>query len=153
MLEDDELAREQIEDALVDGDVPFERGTAQAALRNGNFRIVYFSTFASNIGTWMQTVGAQWFLVERKASPTVVALVQTASLTPTLLLALFAGALADRVDRRRLLIVVQAYAAVATAVLTALAVAGVLDAVSLLVLLFAIGCAAALTTPATWSAW
>jgi MFS family permease len=99
----------------------------------------------------MQTVGAQWFLVERKASPTVVALVQTASLTPTLLLALFAGALADRVDRRRLLIVVQAYAAVATAVLTALAVAGVLDAVSLLVLLFAIGCAAALTTPA-WQA-
>jgi Transmembrane secretion effector len=97
------------------------------------------------------TVGAQWFLVERKASPTVVALVQTASLTPTLLLALFAGALADRVDRRRLLIVVQAYAAVATAVLTALAVAGVLDAVSLLGLLFAIGCAAALTTPA-WQA-
>lgn len=99
----------------------------------------------------MQTVGAQWFLVERKASPTVIALVQTASLTPTLMLALFAGALADRVDRRRLLIAVQAYAAVAAAVLTALAVAGVLDAVSLLVLLFAIGCAAALTTPA-WQA-
>jgi MFS family permease len=99
----------------------------------------------------MQTVGAQWFLVERHASPTVIALVQTASLTPTLMLALFAGALADRVDRRRLLIAVQAYAAVATAALTALAVAGVLDAVSLLVLMFAIGCAAALTTPA-WQA-
>src|ERR1700682_5852712 len=122
-----------------------------APLRIGVFRCLFIAALTSNIGTWMQTVGAQWFLVERKASPTVVALVQTASLTPTLLLALFAGALADRVDRRRLLIVVQAYAAVATAVLTALAVAGVLDAVSLLVLLFAIGCAAALTTPA-WQA-
>src|SRR3979409_23384 len=120
-------------------------------LRIGVFRGLFIAALTSNIGTWMQTVGAQWFLVERKASPTVVALVQTASLTPTLLLALFAGALADRVDRRRLLIVVQAYAAVATAVLTALAVAGVLDAVSLLVLFFAIGCAAALTTPA-WQA-
>jgi MFS family permease len=115
------------------------------------FRGLFIAALTSNIGTWMQTVGAQWFLVERHASPTVIALVQTASLTPTLMLALFAGALADRVDRRRLLIAVQAYAAVATAVLTALAVAGVLDAVSLLMLLFAIGCAAALTTPA-WQA-
>ncbi len=122
-----------------------------APLRIGAFRGLFIAALTSNIGTWMQTVGAQWFLVERRAGPTVVALVQTASLTPTLLLALFAGALADRVDRRRLLIVVQAYAAVATAVLTALAVAGVLDPVSLLALLFAIGCAAALTTPA-WQA-
>jgi MFS-type transporter involved in bile tolerance (Atg22 family) len=122
-----------------------------APLRIGVFRGLFIAALTSNIGTWMQTVGAQWFLVERHASPTVIALVQTASLTPTLILALFAGALADRVDRRRLLIAVQVYAAVATAVLTALAVAGVLDAVSLLVLLFAIGCAAAMTTPA-WQA-
>jgi predicted MFS family arabinose efflux permease len=122
-----------------------------APLRIGVFRGLFIAALTSNIGTWMQTVGAQWFLVERHASPTVIALVQTASLTPTLMLALFAGALADRVDRRRLLIAVQAYAAVATAALTALAVAGVLDAVSLLVLMFAIGCAAALTTPA-WQA-
>jgi MFS family permease len=122
-----------------------------APLRSGVFRGLFIAALTSNIGTWMQTVGAQWFLIERKASPTVIALVQTASLTPTMLLALFAGALADRIDRRRLLIAVQVYAAVATAVLTALAVAGVLDAVSLLVLLFAIGCGAALTTPA-WEA-
>jgi MFS family permease len=122
-----------------------------APLRIGVFRGLFIAALTSNIGTWMQTVGAQWFLVERHASPTVIALVQTASLTPTLMLALFAGALADRVDRRRLLIAVQAYAAVATAVLTALAVTGLLDAVSLLVLMFAIGCAAALTTPA-WQA-
>jgi predicted MFS family arabinose efflux permease len=122
-----------------------------APLRIGVFRGLFIAALTSNIGTWMQIVGAQWFLVERHASPTVIALVQTASLTPTLMLALFAGALADRVDRRRLLIAVQAYAAIATAVLATLAVTGLLDTVSLLVLLFAIGCAAAVTTPA-WQA-
>jgi MFS family permease len=122
-----------------------------APLRISAFRGLFIAALTSNIGTWMQTVGAQWFLVERHASATTVALVQTASLSPTLILALFAGALADRVDRRRLLIALQIYAAVAAAVLTAIAVAGLLNPLLLLSLLFAIGCAAAMTTPA-WQA-
>jgi MFS family permease len=122
-----------------------------APLRIGAFRGLFIAALASNIGTWMQTVGAQWFLVEGHASVTTVALVQTASLSPTLLLALFAGALADRVDRRRLLIALQLYAAAAAAVLTAITVAGLLNPLSLLSLLFAIGCGAAMTTPA-WQA-
>jgi MFS family permease len=122
-----------------------------APLRIGAFRGLFIAALASNIGTWMQTVGAQWFLVTEHASATTVALVQTASLSPTLILALFAGALADRVDRRRLLIALQVYAAAAAAVLTAITVAGVLNPRSLLSLLFAIGCAAAMTTP-TWQA-
>jgi predicted MFS family arabinose efflux permease len=125
--------------------------SAWAPLRIGVFRGLFIAALTSNIGTWMQIVGAQWFLVERHASATTVALVQTASLSPTLILALFAGALADRVDRRRLLIALQVYAAVAAAVLTAIAVAGVLNPLSLLSLLFAIGCGAAMTTPA-WQA-
>jgi MFS family permease len=122
-----------------------------APLRIGVFRGLFIAALTSNIGTWMQIVGAQWFLVMGHASPITIALVQTASLSPTLILALYAGALADRVDRRRLLIGLQVYAAVATAVLTGIALAGALSAVSLLMLLFAIGCAAALTTPA-WQA-
>jgi MFS family permease len=122
-----------------------------APLKIGVFRGLFLAALTSNIGTWMQTVGAQWFLVERHASATAIALVQTASLSPTLILALFAGALADRVDRRRLLIALQVYAAAAAAVLTAITVAGVLNPLTLLSLLFAIGCAAAMTTPA-WQA-
>ena len=122
-----------------------------APLRIGAFRGLFIAALASNIGTWMQTVGAQWFLVTGHASPTTVALVQTASLSPTLILALFAGALADRVDRRRLLIALQLYAAAAATVLTVITVAGLLNPLSLLSLLFAIGCAAAMTTPA-WQA-
>ena len=52
----DAPSSEEVEDALVDGDVAYQRGTAQAALRHRNFRIVYLGTFASNIGTWMQNV-------------------------------------------------------------------------------------------------
>jgi MFS family permease len=122
-----------------------------APLKISVFRGLFLAALTSNIGTWMQTVGAQWFLVERHASATTIALVQTASLAPTLILALFAGALADRVDRRRLLIALQVYGAAAAAVLTAITVAGVLNPWSLLSLLFAIGCAAAMTTPA-WQA-
>jgi MFS family permease len=122
-----------------------------APLRIGVFRALFIAALTSNIGTWMQTVGAQWFLVEHHASATLIALVQTASLSPTLILALFAGALADRVDRRRLLIAVQVYAACAASILTVIAFAGLLNPVSLLALMFAIGCAAALTTPA-WQA-
>jgi MFS family permease len=122
-----------------------------APLKIGVFRGLFLAALTSNIGTWMQTVGAQWFLVEQHASATTIALVQTAGLSPTLILALFAGALADRVDRRRLLIALQVYAAVAAAVLTAIAVAGVLNPLSLLSFVFAIGCAAAMTTPA-WQA-
>ncbi|MGE5697901.1 MAG: MFS transporter [Candidatus Sericytochromatia bacterium] len=72
-------------------------------------------------------------------------------MAPTLLLALIAGGLADLFDRRRLLIVVQSYAAAIAAVLTAMGVAGVLTPAWLLTLTFAIGCAAALTAPA-WQA-
>jgi MFS family permease len=89
--------------------------------------------------------------VEQHASATTVALVQTATLSPTLILAIFAGALADRVDRRSLLIALQIYAAAAAAVLTAIAVAGLLNPLSLLSLLFVTGCAVAMTTPA-WQA-
>jgi MFS family permease len=138
---------------MASGDVGPAASTSStwAPLKIGVFRGLFFAALTSNIGTWMQTVGAQWFLVERHASATTIALVQTASLSPTLILAIFAGALADRIDRRRLLIALQVYAAAAAAVLTAITVAGVLNPLSLLSLLFAIGCAAAMTTPA-WQA-
>ena len=47
---------EDVEDALVDGDVAYQRGTAAAAFRHRDFRIVYIGTFSSNIGTWMQNI-------------------------------------------------------------------------------------------------
>ena len=68
------------------------------------FRVLWIAQLGSNIGTWMQTVGAQWYLVESAAGAVIIALVQTASLAPALLLSLPAGVLSDSLDRRKLLI-------------------------------------------------
>lgn len=84
--------------------------SARTPLRNRVFRNLFIAQFASNIGTWMQSVAAQWFLVEKHSTAVIVALVQTASLGPTLLLGLFAGVLADLFNRRRLLMFLQSYA-------------------------------------------
>ena len=128
-----------------------ERLSAWAPLRNRIYRYLFIAQFVSNIGTWMQSVAAQWFLVEKHSSDVVVALVQTASLGPTLLLGLFAGALADLFDRRRFLMVLQSYAVLVTLALAVLTYLGRLGPTSLLMFTVAIGCAAALTGPA-WQA-
>src|SRR2546423_10284739 len=103
--EDPEL--EPIEDALVDGDVAYQRGTAQAALRHRDFRIVYVGTFASNIGTWMQNVILGAYMLDLTGKGSWVSLVFFAQLGPLLFLSLTGGALADTVDRRRLLVSLQ----------------------------------------------
>src|ERR1700753_3454470 len=92
-----------------DGDV---QPSPWALLRGRVYRSLFIAQCGSNIGTWMQSVAAQWFLVERHSSDVIVALVQTASLGPTLIFGLFAGGVADLFDRRRLLMVLQTYAVV-----------------------------------------
>src|SRR6201996_2152568 len=128
-----------------------EDTSAWAPLRIAIYRNLFIAQLVSNIGTWMQTVGAQWFLVEHHSSATIIALVQTASLTPTLVLGLFGGVFADLFDRRRLLIVIQTYAVLVAGVLAALAFTGVLTPTWLLVFTVAIGCGSALAGPA-WQA-
>jgi MFS family permease len=125
--------------------------SAWAPLRSRVYRNLFIAQLASNIGTWMQSVGAQWFLVEKHSSDVIVALVQTASLGPTLILGLFAGVLADLFDRRRLLIFLQSYAVLVALALAVLTYLGRLSPTSLLMFTVAIGCAAALTAPA-WQA-
>ncbi|MFJ3822186.1 MFS transporter [Streptomyces nodosus] len=70
-------------------------GSAWEPLRLEVFRTLWLAQFVSNIGGWMQTVGAQWLITEQSGSAGLVALVQTASSLPVLLLGLPAGALAD----------------------------------------------------------
>ncbi|MEU9343887.1 MFS transporter [Streptomyces sp. NPDC048278] len=123
--------------------------SAWAPLAAPVFRALWIAQFVSNVGTWMQTVGAQWLLLGHGA--TLVTLVQTASSLPVVLLALPSGVLADRFDRRRLLVAAQfAMCAVAT-VLTVLAFAGGLTPGPLLALTFLLGCGTALMGPA-WQA-
>jgi predicted MFS family arabinose efflux permease/quinol monooxygenase YgiN len=113
------------------------------------FRALWIAQFASNVGTWMQTVGAQWLLIDR--SPLLVSLVQTASSLPIMLLALPAGAWADVVDRRRLLLGAQAAMFVAAAALAAVTFLGLTSPALILGLTFALGCGNAIAAP-SWQA-
>ncbi len=78
-----------------------------APLRSPVYRALWIAQLVSNLGTWMQTVGAQWMLVGDPRAAVLVPLVQTATTLPVMLLALPSGVLADLVDRRRLLIATQ----------------------------------------------
>jgi MFS family permease/quinol monooxygenase YgiN len=126
-------------------------GQAWAPLKRPLFRALWIATVVSNIGTWMHEVGAGWLMVTLDPNPVMVALVQAATTAPVFLLALPAGALADIVDRRRLLIATQVWMLGCAALLGALTLAGAAGAWSLLALTFALGCGAAMMTPA-WAA-
>jgi len=119
-----------------------------APLRSAVFRALWIAVLLSNIGTWMQTVGAQWLLVSGPRASVLVALVQTASSLPVLLFALPSGVLAEFLDKRRLLLATQLFQTVVGAVLTVLAAAGALGPTPLLVLTFLLGAGAAVQLPA-----
>jgi MFS family permease/quinol monooxygenase YgiN len=115
------------------------------------FRALWIASLVSNIGTWMQNVGGVWLMTSLSPSPFLVALMQTATSLPVFLVGLPAGALADIVDRRRLLLVTQGLMLVAAAVLSAVTMADLVDAKGLLALTFILGLGTALNTP-TWQA-
>ena len=108
-------------------------------LRKRAFRLFYFGSVGSALGYTMQATIAAWLMATLTPSSLMVALVQTASTAPTLLFGLFAGTLADIVDRRRLILTTQIGLLVATLLLGAAALAGVVGPASLLFLTFIVG--------------
>src|SRR5664279_6161382 len=102
----------------------------------------------SNVGTWMQTVGAQWLLVDDPHAAILVALVQTAYTLPAVLFALVGGVLADIFDRVKLLVAVLAGMTVAGAALTALTAVNRMPPALLLMFTFVLGTGAILVAPA-----
>jgi predicted MFS family arabinose efflux permease len=128
---------------------PPSTGSAWAPLRHRVFAAMWGAQFVSNVGSWMQTVGAQWLMLTLTGSAAYVALVQTAASLPIVLFAVLAGAIGDLVDRRRFLLVTQAMMLVAALALGLLALAGLVTPWLLLGLIFAVGAGQALTSP-TW---
>ncbi len=122
-----------------------------APLRSRIYRSLWIAQLVSNLGTWMQTVGAQWILVDEPNAAALVSFVQTAITLPVMMLAIPSGVIADLVDRRRLLLGAQSTMAVLAAVLAVATATGHTTPGVLLTLLFLIGCGQALTGPA-WQA-
>jgi MFS family permease len=119
-----------------------------APLRIGLFRALWLAVLVSNIGVWMQTVGAQWLLVRLPGASVLVALVQTADMLPDVLFGLVGGVLADTFNRRRLLISVQAFMVIAGAALTILTFAGQMPPALLLIFTFVLGSGSVISLPA-----
>ena len=95
------------------------QGSAWSPFRYTVFTVLWVATVLSNIGSWMQSAAAGWLMTSLRPNPFAVALVQAATTLPMFLFSLPAGALADIVDRRRLLVMVQ-IAGVAVATLFAI---------------------------------
>src|SRR5438876_2335314 len=130
---------------------PRNLATAWQPLRSALFRSVWIATVVSNVGSWMQDVGSGWLMTSLSSSPALVALVEAADSFPVMLLALPAGALADIIDRRRLLIAVHCYLLVSAGILGVLTALGLTTICDLLDFTFALGVGNALVLPA-WAA-
>jgi MFS family permease/quinol monooxygenase YgiN len=108
-------------------------------LRHAPFRLFYLGSIATAVGYTMQATVAAWLMATLTPSALMVALVQTASTAPSLLLGLLAGALADIIDRRKIILVTQIVLLAATAILGLATIAGLTGPGTLLALTFLIG--------------
>ena len=124
---------------------------AWAPLQEPLFRSLWIAAVISYTGTWMQNVGAGWLMTQLSASPLMVSLVQAAAAIPVFLVVLPAGALADMMDRRRLLLFTQGWMVAASAALGILTLMNVVSPWMLLVFTFLLGLGAVMNDPA-WQA-
>ena len=117
------------------------RTSALAALRYRDFRLFWFGLLVSNTGTWMQMFGQGYLVVQLairdgvpQLAPLYLGFVGLARAIPGLSLGLFGGAVADRTDRRRLMLVTQCSAATTAAILAGLTISGSITIVEILLL-------------------
>jgi MFS family permease len=115
------------------------------------FRNLLIADLVSDIGTFMQGVGAAWLMVSQGAGPLLVALTQTASSLPFFLVALPAGALGDIFDRRKLILITEVWMFSVATLLAALTLLHWITPWMLLLLTLAISIGDALEAP-TWRA-
>jgi MFS family permease len=125
--------------------------SALAPLGEPLFRSLWIAAVISYTGTWMQNVGAGWLMTTLTMSPFMVGLVQAAATLPVFLVILPAGALADMVDRRRLLLVAQTWMVFASGTLGIITLLNVVTPWILLLFTFLLGLGAVLNDPA-WQA-
>jgi MFS family permease len=119
---------------------PREHNSALAPFRVPAFRGLWTANVLSNIGGYINDVGAAWLMTSLSSSPLMVSLIQVAANAPFFLLALPAGALGDILDKRKLLLVTQVAMMVLSASLGILTLLGLISPVSLLLILFMVEC-------------
>lgn len=125
--------------------------SALAPFRVPVFRGVWIASTVSNLGGLIQSVGASWMMTSIASSAGMVALVQASIALPVMLLALVAGAIADNMDRRKIMLGAQLFLLLVSTALAICTFAGVITPWLLLLFTFLIGCGTAFHSPA-WQA-
>ena len=122
--------------------------SALRPFRHRVFALLWFATVVANIGGWMYSAAASWLMAILNADPLMVALVQAASSLPMFLFALPAGALADIIDKRRFVIVLEVLIVTFSVLFASLVSTQLVTPTILLIFLFLIGSFSALEAPA-----
>lgn len=122
-------------------------GRGFTAVRHRNFRLYWIGQIVSLVGTWMQTVSQPWLVLLLGGSPIQLGTVLALQFAPSLLLAPIGGVLADRVDKRRLLMATQTIAALQAVILFGLTVTEVVEIWHVMVLALALGFVNAVDMP------
>jgi MFS family permease len=130
---------------------PPTAASAWAPFRNRTFAVIWTATVVSNIGGWMYNVASGWLMTSLNPDPFIVSMVQVANSLPMFLFAIPAGALADIVDRRRLLIIGESAIMITSTAFAALVWLHLITPVSLLVFSFIVTVGSAITAPG-WQA-
>ena len=117
------------------------------ALRHPDYRYFWLGNFLSNIGTWMQNVAQGWLVLELSNSAFWLGVVGFAASAPMLVFSLIGGVIADRVDRRRLMIRTQSAMMLFAFILAALSYARIINVPEIVLLAFATGVAMSLNMP------
>ncbi|MGV8923983.1 MAG: MFS transporter [Thermomonas sp.] len=132
--------------------IPAEhRSSALSPLRYPVFRGVWAASTVSNLGVLIQSVGASWLMIALAPSADMVALVLASVYLPITLLSLVAGAVADNLDRRKVMLAAQAFMLIVSATLAVSAWSGLMTPWLLLLFTFLMGCGTAFNGPA-WQA-
>jgi MFS family permease len=117
------------------------------ALKKRNFRIFWTGQCVSLIGTWMETVGQSWLVLELTGSPLKLGFVSACQFLPVMIFSLFAGPLVDRFPKRRMLIITQSALLVLALILSVLTATGLIRYWMVLGLALLLGCVNTVDTP------
>jgi MFS family permease len=117
-------------------------------MRHRNFRLWFFGQLTSLVGTWMQTIAQNWLVYQLTGSARDLGLVNFVGAIPLVPLTLYAGAIADRFSKRKIIFAMQSAMMAQAFILFGLCYAGVVQVWHVLVLAFLLGAAQALDTPA-----
>lgn len=121
--------------------------TFGALQRNPNFRLYWTGALLSNIGTWMQTLAQSWLVYQLTGSALLLGLVSFVQAIPSLFLSLLGGVLADRVERRALMLVTQTASMLLAFLLAGLTLTGHVTVPDIMVIAFLAGLVNAINTP------